>query len=51
MYDVSAFMQILHETDDSLSPSILRAVYEIRGPGVMEKWVPVFQLLIYPQSM
>jgi len=31
------FVQILHETDESLSPAILRAVYEIRGSDVLEK--------------
>jgi len=41
-------VQALHETDESLSPAILRAVYEIRGSGVLEKWVvPVFGSLIY----
>jgi len=42
------FVQILHETDESLSPAILRAVYEIRGSDVLEKWVPVFGSLTHP---
>ena len=29
--------QILHETDDSISPAILRAVYEIHGSDVLEQ--------------
>ena len=40
-------MQILHETEESMSPSILRAVYEIRGESVLEKWVLIFDSLIH----